>query len=302
MEKTTIVVTARDRFSTLGRCLRNILKQTPEPFDLWAVIGGLPSHIEKSLRAEFGSKIRFVLQPEFLNTAQARNLALKEIQTRLAIFLDSDVFVRPGWYAPLVQCQVESGADLVGPLVLDRQNLIHTAGGDFFMTEEKGEKFVSMEVRYSGQRVAQGTNLKRCDSDFIEVHCQLVVCDTMRQLGVYEEKIREFHELDSGFMMAKHKRKVVFEPASVVYLHYTDRLDDVDDIEIFRWKWNMRVIRENFEFFKQKWNYNVNHHSHAERFFGSIINQRLSFFARHWPSKLALVLDQWRFQLYLRSH
>jgi hypothetical protein len=55
-----------------------------------------------------------------MNTAQLRNLALKEVGTRLAVALDTNVFVRPGWPAALIRCQQETGAGLVVPLILDR--------------------------------------------------------------------------------------------------------------------------------------------------------------------------------------
>ncbi len=42
MEKTTIVMTARDRFSTAAKCLRNVIKHTPEPYDLLVVMGHVP--------------------------------------------------------------------------------------------------------------------------------------------------------------------------------------------------------------------------------------------------------------------
>lgn len=296
MEKTTIVMTARDRFSTAAKCLRNVIKHTPEPYDLMVVMGHVPAKVEQELKQEFGNKARFILTPDFLNTAQARNRALKEAQTRLTIFLDSDVYVRPGWYEPLVQCQLETGADMVGNLVLDRQNLVHTAGGDFFFTEDGKEKYITMEIRFANQRVAQGTELKRKESDYIEVHCQLIVTETGRKYPIYDENITEFHEIDSGLSLAKYGCKIMFEPKSQVYLYYPERLTDVEDIEIFRWKWDMKGVRKSLVYLKQKWGFDFNHHGHAEQFFGSTINQRLNFFARRFPSKAGLWLDQFKYQ------
>ena len=297
MEKTTLVVTTRDRFSTAERCLDNLLKQTPEPFDLLVVLGGTPKFIEERIRNKFGTRARWVFEPNFLNTAQARNRALKLVETRLAIFLDTDVFVRPGWYEPLVKCQLESGVEMVTPIVLDRQNRIHTAGNSFFITHQAGKKYAMMELHYAGQYVGTDTNIRRHECDFCEIHCQLVVTDVARKLGIYDENLREFHEMDSGLTLSKAGCRMMLEPGSIVYLHYTDRLTDVEDVAIFCWKWDMDVVRKNIEYFEKKWGMNVNQNNIALDYFEGV-NRRANFFTRRWPSQTSLRLDQWKKSLF----
>ena len=296
-EKTTLVVTARDRFSTAERCLDNLFKQTPEPFDLIVVLGGAPKTIEERLRNKFGSRVQWVFEPDFLNTAQARNRALRLVQTRLAIFLDTDVFVRPGWYEPLVDCQLETGAMMTTPIVLDKQNRIHTAGNNFFITQQDGKKYAMMELRYAGQYAGTDMNIQRQESDFCEVHCQLVVADVARKLGIYDENLREFHEMDSGLTLLKHGCKMVLEQKSTVYLYYTDRLTDVEDVAIFCWKWDMDVIRKGIDYFEKKWGMNVNQKDITIKYF-EMVNRRANFFTRRWPSRASLRLDMWKKNLF----
>ena len=127
-ERCTIVVTPRDRFSTMETCLQNVFKNTGGSFEVIASMGGCPLGLREHLEKTFASRVKFIFESGYKNTAQLRNLALAKINTRLAAFLDSDVFVRPGWLEPLIQCQEETGAALVTPLVHDRNNRIHTAG------------------------------------------------------------------------------------------------------------------------------------------------------------------------------
>src|SRR3989338_501792 len=123
-ERVTIVCTPRDMFSTSVTCLRNIFKNSGGPFDVILSMGGAPPSLVRDLENEFSGRVQFILEPGFCNTAQLRNLALKEIKTRLAIFLDTEVFVRPGWLEPLIACQAETGASLITPLVQDRDTRI----------------------------------------------------------------------------------------------------------------------------------------------------------------------------------
>ena len=299
LEKTTIVVTPRDRFSTAEKCLDNLLKLTPEPFDLLVVMGGAPKHIEARLREKFGSRVQWIFEPRFLNTAQARNRALQRVQTRLAIFVDTDVFVRPGWYEPLVRCQLETGAQMVTPIVLDKQNRIHTAGNNFFMTHQSGKKYAMMELRFFGHRVGKDTNIRREECDFCEVHCQLVVADTAQQLGIYDENLREFHEMDSGLTLSKAGCKMMVEPNSLVYLQYDDRLRSPDDIRLFCWKWDMDTIRQGIDYFEKKWGLNVNQNDVTLSYFQGV-NRRANFFTRRWPSKISIRLDVWKQQMFRR--
>ena len=290
MEKTTLVVTPRDRFSTAEKCLDNLFKHTPQPFDLIVVMGGAPDPILRRLQEKFGDRAQWVLEPEFLNTAQARNRALKLSKTRLTTFLDTDVYVRPGWFEPLLNCQLETGSEMVTPIVLDKQNRIHTAGNNFFITRENGKTYAMMELRWAGQFVGADTNIPRQESDFCEVHCQMVLTDAARKLGIYDENLREFHEMDSGLTLSKAGCKMVIEPKSLVYLYYTERLTHPEDIGIFCWKWEMGAMRAGIEYFEKKWGLNVNQRDIAVKYFEGI-NRRANFFARRWPSKAALRLD-----------
>ena len=290
LEKTTIIMTPRDRFSTAEKCLDNLLKLTPEPFDLIAVMGGAPKHIEAGLREKFGARVSWFFEPDFLNTAQARNIGLRHSQTRLAIFLDTDVFVRSGWYEPLVRCQLETGAAMVTPIVLDKQNRIHTAGNNFFITHQNGKKYAMMELRFFDHKVGKDTNIKRQECDFCEVHCTLVVADTARRLGIYDENLREFHEMDTGLMLSQAGCKMMLEPGSMVYLKYDDRLLDVDDVSLFCWKWDMDSIRQGIDYFEKKWGMNVNQDDVSIKYFEGV-NRRVNFFTRRWPSQVSIRLD-----------
>ena len=100
MERCTIIVDARDRFSTTTRCLETLIANTPQPYDLIVVLGGAPEHLKKAWMAQFGDRAGFIFRPDFLTQPQARNLGLRAATTRLAVVMDNDNFVRPGWLDP----------------------------------------------------------------------------------------------------------------------------------------------------------------------------------------------------------
>jgi hypothetical protein len=75
MERCTIVVGTRDRFSTLIKCLERIRTCTPEPHDLIVVAGGAPEGVRQDWLRRFGDRAKFIFEREFVNQSQARNLA-----------------------------------------------------------------------------------------------------------------------------------------------------------------------------------------------------------------------------------
>ena len=60
-----------------------------------------------------------------------------------AICLNNILKFTPGPFDLLV---VLGGADLVGPMVLDKQNRVHTAGNHFFITRVDGVDYVAMRM------------------------------------------------------------------------------------------------------------------------------------------------------------
>jgi hypothetical protein len=63
----------------------------------------------------------------------------------------------------------------------------------------------------------------RREIDFGEVHCQLLVVEDALGLGIYDERLREGGDIDSGLTLSRAGRRMMFEPASCVYLFYPYR-------------------------------------------------------------------------------
>jgi glycosyltransferase involved in cell wall biosynthesis len=291
-ELITLVVMPRDHFSTTDFCIEQILQNTPEPFELWVLSGGAPDAARNRWEQRFGGRVSFTFFPDFKNGAELRNYALSKVMTRLAVFVDSDVYVRPGWLEGMMRCQRETGAAMITPIILDRDDRVHTAGNDFFVTEVNGARLAKMELRYQGHRLDGPTNLLRRETDFCEMHCQLVLVETARRgFDVFDPNLREFQEMDAGLTLTKHGLKMMFEPESVVYLFYEDRLKNAEDLALHMWKWDMDAMRFGFEYFRKKWEMDINPYGEFDSYLCAV-NRRVGRFSRRWQSPLAVKLDK----------
>jgi hypothetical protein len=290
-ERCTIIVTPRDLFSTTEECLDSIFKNTPDPFDLIVVMGGAPESVKQMLQSRYGEKARLIFKPQFLNGSQLRNIGLRETKTRLAVCLDTNVFVRPNWLVPLIRCQIETGASEVVPMCVDQDNRIHTAGNDLFITHWNGEAIAKMELRCAGQQVHEKTNLKRSEIDFGEVHCQLLVVDTALKLRIYDERLREGIEMDSGLTLTRAGCKIMVEPNSVVCLCYPIKLKHVIDVPLYRWKWDIPSIVADFDYLETKWNVDLGTSGGFKRYLVRV-NARVGLLTQICPLGVSVFCDR----------
>lgn len=289
MEKVTIIVNARDRFSPTERCLEEIFANTDQPFDLIAVIGGAPEHLKRRWAERFGGKARFIFNPNFLNQAQARNIGMREAKTKLAVLMDNDVFVRAGWLAAMLDCQRDTGAVMVEPVVLETKKRIHTAGNDLYVTYEGDKAYGHKHCRFYGKVLADSSNLKRQPVDYGELHCQLVEIEPTLRLNAFDENLLEAGEVDSGLVWDRAGLKMWFEPKAVVYYNKSAPIT-VDDIRFFSWRWDLRSVYEGYRYFQKKWNMDITEHG----MFGDFLvryNSQLELIPRLWPNRVALSLD-----------
>ena len=296
VERSTAIIVIRDRFSTTARCVKTLLANTSEPVDVIVVSGGTPKHFEESLRNEFSDTVRFIFTPDLLNASQSRNIGLRAAKTRLAAVMDNDVLVRPGWLEAMIRCQVETGAAMVAPLILDAKDKIHAAGCDILITYRNGEAYGQKFQRFQKRTYWEGTNMKRVPTDYGELHCQLVVVETALKLEVFDEKLREAAEVDSGLAWAKAGCTMIFEPASVVEYLIPRRITFPEDIRSFIFKWDADEIRKGYDHFKKKWDLDITECG-AWGPFNAMINNQLGMASRLFPSKLGIAIDNTYYRL-----
>ena len=300
-EAITIIVMPRDHFSTLDFCVEQILQHTAGPFELWVFSGGTPAATRQRWEQRFAGRVSFTFFPDFKNGAELRNNALSKVTTRLAVFVDSDVYVRAGWLDAMVRCQNETGAAMITPIILDRDDRIHTAGSDFFIMEMDGTSCGKMELRYQGHQLTGPTNLPRRETDFCEMHCQLILVEIAEKFSVFDANLREFQEIDSGLTLTKQGLKMMFEPASVVYFFYENRLTNPEDFALHLWKWHRDAMRAGFDYFKKKWQVDINANGEFDRYLDSV-GRRVGRYSRRWPSPIGVKLDQLKERLWKLAH
>src|SRR5690348_4389062 len=136
-------MTARERHDLAVSAVQSVVDNTPLPYRFIYVDSGSPAWLAETLTeraGEWGLEILKVAPGLWPN--QIRKRIPPSIDTEYVVFMDNDVAVRPGWLERLMACADETGAGIVGPLVLIGSGAsggtIHMAGGRLRTTPTDG--------------------------------------------------------------------------------------------------------------------------------------------------------------------
>jgi hypothetical protein len=254
----TIIVVPRERFSHSERSLANIYENTSCPFNLTYVSAGAPPRIQRHLERESEEKgFHLIRVPRYLSPNRARNLALREIDTKYVVFLDNDALVMPGWLEALVQCAEETRAWVAGPVYYIGEfarGIVHMAGGTVHIEEREGKRILYEEQYHLNTPRAEVRNpLRRQRCGHLEFHCILARTDVFERLGPLDEQLLSVHEhIDFCMGVRKAGGSVFLEPGAVT-TYIAPPPCKWWDLPFFmlRWsdEWNLSTARH----FNKKW-------------------------------------------------
>lgn len=254
----TIVVVPRERFSFVERALPNVYEHTTMPFQLIYVSGGTPLHVRRYLERESEQRgFQCLFTERYLSPNQARNLGIRELDTKYVVFLDNDALVTPGWLEALVRCAEETDAWVVGPVYFigefERQ-IVHMAGGTVHIKEQEGKRILYEEQYHLNTPLAEvRAPLRRQTCGHLEFHCMLVRTDVFERLGPLDEELLSVHEhIDFCLAVRNAGGSVYLEPKAVT-TYVPPPPCKWWDLPFFmlRWseEWNLATARH----FNEKW-------------------------------------------------
>jgi len=259
----TIIVAPRERFSYTRESLESIYEHTQIPFKLIYVDGGSPSHIKKYLENQAQEKQFQVIRTEhYLSPNHARNLGLRQVDTKYVVFIDNDVVVTPGWLKTAVDCAEEKTATIVSPLVcqyLPLHEEVHCAGGESgIKVEAKNDttrrRFIE-KIFKQGRKVSDvRAKLQRQQTGLAEFHCMLVRRSIFDQIGLLDEGLLNTKEhVDLCILVAEAGGSIYLEPDSLVTYVPGPPLEWSDvGYYMLRWSddWEMASLKR----LREKWN------------------------------------------------
>jgi GT2 family glycosyltransferase len=258
----TIVVSPREHFSFTQVSLESIYAQTRTPFKLIYVDGGSPKHIQKYLVAQAAEKgFRLIRTEHYLAGNQARNMGLREADTKYVAFVDNDVEFLPNWLGHLVRCAEETGAWLVAPIYClgkTEDLILHRVGGEGHVVEKRaGLSSFFESVPYEDQRLKDILpRLRREPCEVAEFHCMLARTDVFQKIGLLDEKLLGTRDnLDISLTVRRAGGRIYYEPEAIVNQVFPPPFTRTDR-HYFLLRWSDEWMRPSLRHFNEKWGIN----------------------------------------------
>jgi GT2 family glycosyltransferase len=218
----TIIVAPRERFSYTRESLESIYQHTEYPFKLIYVDGNSPSHVRRYLEEQAREKgFQLIRTDYYLSPNRARNLGLRQVNTKYVVFMDNDVAVTPGWLKALVNCAEETKATVVSPSNLSEPATTFRSalcGGESGVkVETKGDttRHRIIEKIYKQGRMVEDIlpQLQRQKTGLAEFHCMIVRTEIFEQIGLLDEGLMNTKEhVDLCMLVEKVGGSVYLEP------------------------------------------------------------------------------------------
>lgn len=259
----TIVVVPRERFSYTRESLESIYEHTDFPFQLIYVDGNSPTKVRRYLETQAQAKgFQLIRTDYYLPTNHARNLGLRQVQTKYVVFVDNDVIVSPGWLKALVDCAEETEATIVTPLVCHYEPLheiIHCAGGESHIwldTTRGRNRRRFREKMYKQNKLVKDLRhqLQRQQTELAEFHCMMVRTAIFERIGLLDEEMLNTKEhLDFCMTVIQAGGTVYFEPTSIV-TYVPGPPIEWTDLHFYMLRWSDAWQITSLNRLRDKWN------------------------------------------------
>ena len=259
---TTIIVSPRERFSSLPGSLRSLFSTISTDQPVIVVEGATPPDIRKELKEISDARpFEHIALPYPVTPNQARNIGNDFANTEYVVFSDNDIEYEEGWLKALELTAVSEEADAVAPLIFigpESPRKVHHAGG-LLMGKHEGDGLKLVEkhrlmnaawpdVSQSIDAVAPVTN------EVCEFHCAMVRRDFLNSVGKLDERLVTREQMDFALQAKSAGARVRFASDARVTYRAFDPIDRIDDLHYFLFRWSDEYVVASLDAFEENWN------------------------------------------------
>ncbi len=293
----TIVITPRDRYSSLAQCIVDLYEYTDESlFDLIVLNLGYPQKDWDAGIRELADRDNYrVFDYGSIIPMAAMDQVRKEIQTPYAVFMDNDSRALPGWLPPLIASANSTQAAVVYPVTLERSGV--DAGADvrthLWTTElrvvdvEKTPFLI--EHKTFRRALPEDLPAESAESQAFELHCVMFNTEVLKTLELPRMTIRE--HLDIGLQIRSRGLKLLVEPSSHIVFDNLGTRANLSDLKYFNLRWNTHITEQSSRLFEKRWGYSF----YSEKSIYNWARRRRRFLIMRWlylPIPVANFLDK----------
>lgn len=255
----TVVMVRRERHGAARRALTALFARTPPLVPIVYVDAGSPRTLARWVMRAAASRpgLRIARVASDAPPNEGRRAGLSQSSSRYVAFVDNDVVVEPGWLEALVRCADDTGAAIVGPLVLmgtPRWSLVHFAGGDLELTGSAGARSLREVHHLANARPSDlRGRLERRRTGVAEMHVLLVRRAALEEVGGFDPGLKSTMEhTDLCLRVRAAGHEVYFEPACVITVLPPLAPLLPAELRYYLLRWSERWNRDSVEHMRRK--------------------------------------------------
>lgn len=259
MNDVTVVITPRDRYSGLDRCITNLYNNTEEEFDLVILDLGYPkSELKKAKKiTNTKSNVR-IISYGLITPMAALEKVRGEITSKYTVLLDNDSNVTQGWLTPLVSA-VDKHAVIVSPVVLEKEGVDEGEAirSHLYSCDIRMLKFNNTEYLIENKKFRRAlpeelpTGVQQTDT--FELHCVLFVTSHLQDVEIPQMVVRE--HIDIGLQTRAMGKTIVVQPESIILFDNLGTRMNLADMKYFFFRWNKNLSKNSHILFEKRWGY-----------------------------------------------
>lgn len=195
LPQVSIIITTFNNEQTIDECLKSIFRLN-YPKNLIEVILVDGASKDKTLEIARNYPIKIISEP--LNAPAAYNLAIKQVDSNIVGFIDSDAKVDPNWLSTLV-------TDLVDPKIAGTSGSIET-----WNKENKWARVIGYDLQSRYNRIKQ-TVIRIATMNL------LMKKDIIKKVGGFDEKLSSQYDTDFGLRVTEKGYKIILNSKAKCY-------------------------------------------------------------------------------------
>ena len=254
---TTIVVSPRERFTSLVDSLESLFRTIPLDTPVLVVEGGTPAETRAKHEALRRHRpFRLVSLPYMLKPNESRNIGVAEASTEYVVLADNDIAYEPGWLQALEAHARQHGSDAVAPLLCigpPAATIIHHAGGILKASRADGPVVLREAHRLMNVPLAEARDaLPDSENHVCEFHCMMTRRSFLTDMGGLDERLVTREQMDFAMRALVLGGKVTFAKEAIVTYMAKHQFVPLD-LRYHLFRWSDRFVVESMDAFENTW-------------------------------------------------
>ncbi|PCJ27269.1 MAG: hypothetical protein COA96_03540 [SAR86 cluster bacterium] len=292
----SIVITPRDRYSGLVKCIEQIYLNTDVAlFELLILDLGYPKNDMIQLRQFLSTKDNYkIIEYGCIIPMEAMDRVRPLLNSPYTVFMDNDSIPLGDWLPPLITTANRQNAAVVYPVTLERAGVddgadirTHLYTTEFRVVDVENQPYLIEHKTYR-RCLHEEIPKETTESQSFELHCVMFNTAIFKSIELPRITIRE--HLDIGLQLKARKLKLYVEPGSSILFDNLGTRAKFSDLRFFNLRWNKKITYQSSRLFEKRWGYKF---YSEEATYNWARRRRLFIFLRwlYFPIQIANKID-----------